>query len=105
MTNLQVPDHLPDPNTLRKMALVAKVNKHMRSQGMHGIGGFIREDGTIFAQTTDGSELSDEFKALLNQSIHDYNNGEADHTGNQTGWRMDHLPLPGEQTGMEDSTQ
>ena len=104
MTNLQVPDHLPDPNTLRKMALVAKVNKHMRSQGMHGIGGFIREDGTIFAQTTDGSELSDEFKALLNQSIHDYN-GEATHTGNQTGSRMVHRPLPGEHTGMEDSTQ
>ena len=103
MTNLQVPDNLPDPDTLRKMALVAKVNKHMRSHGMHGIGGFIREDGTIFAQTTDGSELSDEFKALLHQSIHDYN-GEANHTGDQTGWRMDHLPLPDEQTSVEDST-
>ena len=71
MSNIQVPDNSPDPTTLRRMAFVAKVTKHMSSQGMRGIGGFVNEDGTIFAQSTDGTEVPEEIKALLMQQLDD----------------------------------
>lgn len=48
MSNLQVPDNIPDADKLRAMALVAKMQDAANKCGAQFIGGFIAPDGTKY---------------------------------------------------------
>ena len=73
-SNLSVPDHTPDPHILRMMEFTARTNASMRKLGIQGIGGFIDpKTGQMFCQSTDGTEVPEEFKQQLRQSFEEDN--------------------------------
>ena len=51
MSNIQVPDQLPDPQKLYAMSLVAKLMDQADKCGARFIGGFIAPDGERFIMT------------------------------------------------------
>lgn len=69
MTNLQVPDNTPDPDTLRAMAMMSKVNRQMAERGVHGIGCFMNDKGEWYFQTTDGSEVPQHVRDRITSSL------------------------------------
>ena len=48
MSDLKVPDQIPDPQKLYAMSLVAKMKDQADKLGAHFIGGFIAPDGERF---------------------------------------------------------
>ena len=71
-SNLKVPDNTPDPHVLRMMEFTARTNRSMRNAGIQGIGGFIDpRTGEIFVQSTDGTEIPEEFKRRLRQQLNE----------------------------------
>ena len=51
MSNIQIPDQLPDPQKLYAMSLVAKIKDQADACGARFIGGFIAPDGERFIMT------------------------------------------------------